>query len=130
MLEAIQASSIRFTHDGQDYTLFGTTQKTGYQRVQACAFEGVKIETKVACWRSGRIVWGDKRVVSVNQDIHSLTVFGGWHSQALYAKEHASMERRSGGDPVDGGRCRRAPRRGQRGSDTGRHGFGSWRRPR
>lgn len=61
VLAAMRSQSLRFCHDNRNYTVPGTTQKTRYQRgrnrrlmklaahVQACAFEGDKVEANKVC---------------------------------------------------------------------------------
>lgn len=106
MLSALRQARIKFKHDSQHFTAYCTTQKTKSQRdrnrrltrlashLQICAFGGDRNKTCTAvCRRSGTSVWGDKRVVSLDQSLTEIMFDGGWCSEAMHSKSQGDIDR-------------------------------------
>lgn len=106
LLAALRSEKVVFTLDGVEYNIFGTTQKSRHQRdrnrrlmriasyIQNCAHGGGETETyKMVCWRSACVVWADRRIVNLAQDLATLNFHDDkWHSTELYSQDIVSMK--------------------------------------
>lgn len=106
LLNAMRSAKVTFSLDGTDFSIYATTQKSRSQRdrnrrlmkvasyIQNCAYDGSRTETyQMICWRSASVVWSDRRIVSLAQDLATLNFFDDkWHTTELYSQDIDSMK--------------------------------------